>query len=57
MILDGTINRIMERLNEQYHALIGEVRTIRDYLCELVELAEEARDARKDPPHKKYRRD
>jgi len=57
MLLDGAIKRVMERLNEQYHALMGEVRTIRDYLGELVEIAKQVRDSKDVPAHKKYRRD
>lgn len=55
MLLDGAVDRIMGRINTQFYAILDEIKQIRDYLGELVELAKEIRDGRK--PHKKYRGD
>ena len=57
MVFDGAIERVMGRLNTQFYALMDEIKQIRDYLGELVEIAKQMRDSEEVPVHKKYRRD
>ena len=55
MILDGAVDRVMGRLNTQFYVLLTELKQIREYLGELVEIAKQ--DSEEVPAHKKYRRD